>query len=49
MFRFGINLILTPAPLERGAGIPGERDVKERPSGLAVNTSKLVLTGVHFI
>lgn len=49
IFRFSINLILTPAPLEHGAGIPGERDVKERPSGLAVNTSKLVSTDVHFI
>lgn len=47
IFRFSINLILTPSPLEHGAGIPGERDAKERPSGLAVN--KLVSTDIHFI
>ena len=42
-----VNLICTPAPLEHGAGISGERDVKKRPSGLAVN--KLDLIDIHFI
>lgn len=47
IFRFSVNLILTPDPLEHGAGLSGGRNIKERPRALARN--KRALPDIHFV